>query len=80
MPFTLIAAALLAGSAAGDSAATELVRRMHDRYDGSWPTEVTFVQTSTFYQGDSTRAETWAFCSIPLAKVASRELRSADLS
>ncbi len=59
MPLSLLAAALLAGSAAGDSAAVDLVRRMHDRYDGSWPTEVTFVQTSTFYQGDSTRVETW---------------------
>jgi hypothetical protein len=59
MPLSLIAAVLLAGSAAGDTTAIDLVRRMHDRYEGSWPTEVTFVQTSTFFQGDSTRSEIW---------------------
>jgi hypothetical protein len=39
--------------------AEELVRRMHDRYAGKWPQNVTFIQTTTFYEGDSTRAETW---------------------
>lgn len=60
MPLSLIAAAVLVGSAAApDTTAEDLVRMMHDRYDGRWPTDVTFVQTSTYYQGDSTRVETW---------------------
>jgi hypothetical protein len=37
----------------------QLVETMHERYNGKWPRNVTFVQTTTFYQGDSTRVETW---------------------
>lgn len=59
MHLSLALAAILFGSPAADSTAEDLVRRMHDRYAGKWPEGVTFVQTSTFHEGDSTRVETW---------------------
>jgi outer membrane lipoprotein-sorting protein len=34
----------------------ELIRQMHDRYDGKWYRSLTFVQTTTFPDG---RQETW---------------------
>ncbi len=59
MHLPLALAAALLGSPSADSAAVDLVRRMHDRYAGKWPESVTFVQTSTFHEDDSTRVETW---------------------
>jgi hypothetical protein len=60
MPLSLIALVALAGSVAtADTTAENIVRMMHDRYDGKWPTEVTFVQASTFLTGDSSHVETW---------------------
>jgi hypothetical protein len=59
MPLTLLAAMLLSSAAPDTTTPEDLVRNMHDRYAGRWPTEVTFVQTSTFFEGDSTRSETW---------------------
>lgn len=64
MQIALVLAALALGPpfgfpASADSTAGDLVRAMHDRYAGRWPSSVTFVQESTFYEGDSTRVETW---------------------
>ncbi|MFN2433086.1 MAG: hypothetical protein ABR599_09800 [Gemmatimonadota bacterium] len=60
MHVSVILAALALGSgSAPDTTGESVVRRMHDRYAGRWPSNVTFVQKSTFYEGDSTRVETW---------------------
>jgi len=59
MPLPLLLASVLVSAAAPDSSAEDLVRAMHDRYAGRWPTETTFVQTSTFHEADSTRSEIW---------------------
>jgi hypothetical protein len=59
LPLLLATAALLSG-APSDTTAAGLVQAMHDRYAGSWPDRVTFVQQSTFFEPDGkTRVETW---------------------
>lgn len=55
----LLFAVLLGTHSQPDSTVADLLRAMHDRYAGRWPAAVTFVQKSTFHEGDSTRVETW---------------------
>lgn len=55
----ILAALLLGAGAPADTTGLDVLRLMHDAYASRWPTNVTFVQTSTFHEGDSTRVETW---------------------
>ena len=55
----ILAARLLGAGAPPDTTGLDVLRLMHDAYASRWPTNVTFVQTSTFHEGDSTRVETW---------------------
>jgi hypothetical protein len=61
MPSAFVLVALsLATHSLPDTTAEDVLRAMHDRYAGSWPTNVTFVQTSSWIQNDSiVRQETW---------------------
>jgi hypothetical protein len=61
MPSALALVALtLAAPVRPDTTAEDVIRAMHDRYAGSWPTNVTFVQTSSWIENDSiVRQETW---------------------
>ncbi|MBA2565983.1 MAG: hypothetical protein H0V09_11265 [Gemmatimonadetes bacterium] len=55
-----------AGAGVADSTAMVVLQAMHDRYDGRWPRNVTFVQTSTFHEPDGkTRQETWYEATAP---------------
>src|ERR687891_2552389 len=61
MPLTLLLAVSLVGGGAGaDSTGEQVLQAMHERYAGKWPRNVTFVQKSSFIEGDSVvRTETW---------------------
>ncbi|HEY7530957.1 MAG TPA: hypothetical protein VIC56_09805 [Gemmatimonadota bacterium] len=59
MPAAILLALSLAG-APPDTTAEDVIGAMHERYAGSWPKNVTFVQTSSWIESDSiVRQETW---------------------